>query len=85
MTSSTRYHHVHPALDPTPAPHPTPARHPALDPTPFSHALLFPLLYDIVPEYEVDFINNFTKLTSVGTTFNPEAYLTPEQALALKF
>jgi hypothetical protein len=36
-------------------------------------------------EYEVDFINNFTKLTSVGTTFNPEAYLTPEQTLALKF
>lgn len=36
-------------------------------------------------EYEVDFINNFTKLTSVGTTFNNEAYLTPEQTLQLKF
>lgn len=36
-------------------------------------------------EYEVDFINNFTKLTAVGTTFNNEQYLTPEQTLQLKF
>jgi hypothetical protein len=34
---------------------------------------------------QVDFINNFTKLTSVGATFVPDAYITPEQTLALKF
>jgi hypothetical protein len=33
----------------------------------------------------VDFINNLEKLTAVGATFNKEAYLTPEQTLALKF
>lgn len=36
-------------------------------------------------EYEVDFINNFEKLTSVGTKFDNEKYLTPEQTLQLKF
>lgn len=47
--------------------------------------MLFPPLPLSSTEYEVDFINNFTKLTAVGTTFNNEQYLTPEQTLQLKF
>jgi hypothetical protein len=36
-------------------------------------------------EYEVDFINNFTKLTALGAKFNSEQYLHPETTLKLKF
>jgi L-ascorbate peroxidase len=36
-------------------------------------------------DYEVEFINNFSKLTSIGAKFNPEAYLHPETTLQLKF
>lgn len=36
-------------------------------------------------DYEVEFINNFTKLVALGATFNPEAYLHPESTLQLKF
>jgi hypothetical protein len=47
--------------------------------------LLLLLLLSPPSEYEVDFINNIDKLTSVGAKFNNEAYLTPEQTLQLKF
>ncbi|GFR53080.1 hypothetical protein Agub_g15788, partial [Astrephomene gubernaculifera] len=36
-------------------------------------------------DYEVDFIDYFTQLTSLGATFKPNAYLRPERIAALKF
>eukprot|EP00882_Tetradesmus_deserticola_P003731 GHRQ01003946.1.p1 GENE.GHRQ01003946.1~~GHRQ01003946.1.p1 ORF type:complete len:361 (+),score=156.95 GHRQ01003946.1:38-1084(+) len=36
-------------------------------------------------DYEVEFINHFTKLAAMGATFNPEAYLHTETTLQLKF
>eukprot|EP00879_Flechtneria_rotunda_P028031 GHRR01030105.1.p1 GENE.GHRR01030105.1~~GHRR01030105.1.p1 ORF type:complete len:106 (+),score=35.69 GHRR01030105.1:837-1154(+) len=36
-------------------------------------------------DYEVEFINQFNKLTAMGATFNPDAYLHPELTLQLKF
>jgi hypothetical protein len=36
-------------------------------------------------DYEVEFINTFTKLAAMGATFNPEAYLHTETTLQLKF
>ncbi|WIA23161.1 hypothetical protein OEZ86_010056 [Tetradesmus obliquus] len=36
-------------------------------------------------DYEVEFINTFTKLAAMGATFNPDAYLHTETTLQLKF
>jgi len=36
-------------------------------------------------EYEVDFINAFTKLSDLGAKFEKDAYLYPEKSLVLKF
>jgi hypothetical protein len=36
-------------------------------------------------DYEVEFINTFTKLAAMGATFDPDAYLHTETTLQLKF
>ena len=36
-------------------------------------------------DYEVDFITFFTKLTSVGATFNPDMYLKPLAINPIRF
>lgn len=69
-------------------PHPPPS-HPVAPKPPLTPLSLPPppTTHPLKPntEYEVDFINNFEKLTSVGTKFDNEKYLTPEQTLQLKF
>jgi hypothetical protein len=36
-------------------------------------------------DYEVDFINAFTKLSEIGAKFEADAYLYPEKSLIIKF
>ena len=38
-----------------------------------------------IADYEVDFVTFFTKLTSVGATFNPDMYLKPLAINPIRF